>query len=286
MINEKLKKEIINYYDKCQVNYQRWWDLDRSLAMHAGFWDGKAKNLSQALLRENEVLAEIASIKSGERVLDAGCGVGGSSIYLAQTLGCRVTGITLSPKQVEMATARVSGLKNPPEFLVMDYTDTTFPDGTFDVVWAIESVCHAENKRDFLHEAWRILKPGGRLILADGFHVKNEYSAEERELLAKAVNGWAVNSMESIPNFEKYLKEEKFVGIEKIDATEWVIPSSRKLFFYSFPAIAWSKLGEYFGWSTKTQTRDFLSYHFQFWAVRKGLCKYMIFFAKKMNSSP
>lgn len=72
------KEEIVHYYDTCEMNYKRWWNLDKSLAMHAGYWDETTKTLSEALSKENEVLAKIAGIKGSDRVLDAGCGVGGA----------------------------------------------------------------------------------------------------------------------------------------------------------------------------------------------------------------
>ncbi len=283
MIDDQLKKEIIHYYDSCEKNYRRWWDLDRSLAMHAGFWDETTRNLTEALTNENKVLADIADIKPGERVLDAGCGYGGSSLYLAEQRHAKVTGITLCEKQVRMAQEKATGkyLAYPPEFFVMDYTQTTFPDNFFDVVWAIESVCHAVDKNDFIKEAWRILKPGGRLILADGFHVKNEYTEEEKKLLAKAINGWAVASMESGPNFEAALRDIGFKNITVTDATPKVLRSSKRLYLCSFPGWIWSRLGERLGWSTRTQTNDFKSYFYQYHAVKKGLCKYLIFFAQK-----
>lgn len=282
-LEEVQKKEIVNYYDTCETNYRRWWDLGNSLAMHAGYWDETTSTLTDALAKENEILAKIARIKPTDRVLDAGCGFGGSSLYLAQHIGCKVTGITLSERQTVVAheEALKRKITPAPEFLVMDYTKTSFPDASFDVVWAIESVCHAKDKRDFIKEAWRLLRSRGRLIVADGFHVRNEYTDAERRLLGKAVNGWAVDTMESIPNFDRYLRDQGFTKIIQQDATPHVLRSSRRLFLYSFPAIALSKIGEYLGWSTKTQTQDFLSYHYQFWAVRKQLCKYTFFCAEK-----
>lgn len=282
-MNDARKQKIVQYYETCEANYRKWWDLDRSLAMHAGFWDKSTKTLHEALLKENEILASIAKIERGDSVLDAGCGVGGSSIFLADRIGCRVTGITLSEKQVQTATrkARERELAQPPAFLVRDFTRTGFPDGSFDVVWAIESVCHAEDKSLFVNEAYRLLKPGGRLILADGFNVRNSYTQREKRLLDKTVNGWAVDSMESIPNFERYLREAQFKNISMQDATHYVLPSSRRLFYYSFPAIALSKLGEWLGWSSRIQTQDFVGYHYQYWAVKKQLAKYAIFYAEK-----
>src|SRR5690554_5576689 len=97
------KEEIVQYYDECETDYRLFWDLDRSLAMHAGYWDATTRTLHEALERENAVLAQMAKISPGERVLDAGCGVGGSAIYLADKYKCRVTGITLSEQQVSKA---------------------------------------------------------------------------------------------------------------------------------------------------------------------------------------
>lgn len=76
-------------------------------------------------------------------MLDAGCGVGGSSIFLASTLGCRVTGITLSEREVEQATdnAKQKGVAALVDFKAMNYCATNFPDTSFDVVWGCESIC-------------------------------------------------------------------------------------------------------------------------------------------------
>lgn len=63
----------------------------------------KSKSFPESLLRMNEVMIETAGIKPTDKVLDAGCGVGGSSIFMASVLGCNVTGITLSKRQVQQA---------------------------------------------------------------------------------------------------------------------------------------------------------------------------------------
>src|SRR5687767_12929404 len=136
-------QRIVQYYRESENAYKDSWDLDKSLAIHYGYWDKKVRSFSESLVRMNEVMMETANIKPGEKVLDAGCGVGGSSIFLASTIGCRVTGITLSPAQVGKArinaeTKNVSGLV---DFRVMDYCATSFEDNSFDVVWGCESVC-------------------------------------------------------------------------------------------------------------------------------------------------
>lgn len=185
MNNRISSQQIINYYDSCDIDYRLIWNLDRSYAMHFGYWDEKVKNFPQSLERENEALAEMVRIKSSDVVLDVGCGVGGSSIFLAKKFSCKVIGITLSKKQVEQATrnAERSGIANNTEFFVMDFENITFSDCKFDVVWTIESVCHANNKKKFIESVNRILKPGGRLIIADGFAVKENYNDSEKDIM-------------------------------------------------------------------------------------------------------
>ena len=146
------KNDIARYYDLSEVHYRKIWNLDKSRSLHYGYWDSSVKNFHGALLNINEVLARIAEIRDGETVLDAGCGVGGSSIWLAKEKNCRVTGISLNEKQINkaIALAKTFGVTEKILFEQKDYSDTFYPANSFDVVWAIESVCYADDKSDFL----------------------------------------------------------------------------------------------------------------------------------------
>jgi tocopherol O-methyltransferase len=277
------KNTIIHYYDVCESDYRYLWDLDRSLAMHAGYWDETTKTLHDALIRENEILAECAKIVSTDHVLDAGCGVGGSSIFLAERYRCRVTGITLSQKQAEKGAqcAQMRHLANPPQFLVRDFCCTEFPNHLFDVVWALESMCHAENKQQFVKEAYRILKPGGRLVVADGFAGKKRYSSLEESLMSKWLRGWGVDALETTEAFESHLQHEGFHHIQFKDITTHVLPSSKRLFYISLPAIVLSKLGEWLRRRSKIQTANIRGAYYQYKTIKQNLWNYGIFFAEK-----
>lgn len=107
---------------------------------------------------------------TGAKVLDVGCGFGGTSRYLAKALGPKsdVTGITLSPKQVERGTqlAVEQGVANNTNFMVMDALKMDFPDNSFDIVWACESGEHMPDKKAYINEMMRVLKPGGTFVMA------------------------------------------------------------------------------------------------------------------------
>ena len=95
MQKEISSDEIVHYYDDTISQYRRIWKLNENMAMHYGFWMKDVRNFGAALAKQNEITASRANIQAGEVVLDAGCGVGGSSVFLARR-GCEVKGITLS----------------------------------------------------------------------------------------------------------------------------------------------------------------------------------------------
>lgn len=280
---ESNKSAIVDYYDLCESDYRMFWDLDRSLAMHAGFWDETTKTLQDALRRENEVLAEYAKISKTDRVLDAGCGVGGSSIFLAKHYGCRVNGITLSTKQVEKARAFSvrEGVESLVTFDVRDFCRTGFPDASFDVVWGLESVCHAEDKSEFVKEAMRLLKPGGRLMVADGFAAKKTYTDSEYQKMQKWVRGWGVDRLETVSDFEGHLRRYGFQDIVYRDMTKFVLPSSKRLHLISFPALVFSKVGEWIGMRQKIQTDNIIGAYYQYITLKSQLWHYGVFCATK-----
>lgn len=276
------KSKIINYYDNCEIDYRLLWNLDKSLALHFGLWDSQVNNLNQALQRENEVLAKIAKIRKTDYVLDAGCGVGGSSIYLSKNIGCKVVGITLSPKQKSSATtnAKQAGLEKLIHFEIKDYTKTHFKNNSFDVVWAIESVCYADSKERFIKEAFRILKKGGRLVVADFFTTKNKLNYRERKLMSGMAHGWALDSFESSSNFKNLIKKY-FKNVSMLDVTKKVLPSAKRLYYLSLLSLPIGKVLESIGFRKKIHTGNIWAVYYQWKALQKNLWHYCIFSATK-----
>jgi cyclopropane fatty-acyl-phospholipid synthase-like methyltransferase len=280
-------RDIVRYYDQCEVDYRWCWNLDASLAMHMGYWDRSTRTLTQALARMNRRLAEEAAVTASDRVLDAGCGVGGSAIYLAKRYGCRVVGITLSETQVHRARAhaRRHGVAARTEFLVGDYLHAPFADGSFDVVWALESLCYAPRKRDFAREAWRLLRPAGRVVVGDGFTVSDTLSPRERDWMRMWLAGWVVPGLESRPGFERDLHACGFARISFTDLTRNIEPSALRLLLMSFPTLPISRLAERLGLRTEVQTGNTRAALYQYLAWRRRLALYGLFSARKGSVS-
>jgi len=277
------QSSISDYYDYTLPFYKFFWHKNNSNALHYGFWKQGTQNLQEALINTNRYLANKAHITKDNTVLDAGCGIGGSSIWLAQTIGCSVVGITISDKQVARAKdlAKKHGVDSKVQFFNENFTNTKFDDESFDVVWAIESVCHATEKSDFLNEAYRILKKDGRLILADGFLKRDPISEHERKINSDFCIGLQLPNMVKFSDFEKKLSAAGFNNIVAEDKSDEVRPSSKKLYNMCRIGYPISKLTGLLGLTPKLLTLNNLAGIKQYEGGNSGLFCYVVFYAKK-----
>jgi tocopherol O-methyltransferase len=223
------------YYDQTWLDYRFFWLNSRNLAIHFGYWDATTRTHGDALLAMNRVLADTVAIRAGDRVLDAGCGVGGSAIWLATHRGAQVVGITPVASQVVRARAYAQrrGLDGLVTFEQHDYLDTSYADASFDVVWAQESVSHSEHKDAFLAEAFRVLRPGGRLIVVDYFRSRRPYAESEERQLVGMLADWACPDLSTVGEFDAWARQAGFVDITWRDITDNVRPSWRRLYLLS-----------------------------------------------------
>lgn len=129
-----------------------------------GLYGPDTNSEEEALIRAYSTLVQGCDIGTESHVLDSGSGHGSTSIWLAQTFGCRVTGITICEPQVSVATelAKREGVGHLVNFCHGDFMDLPFPDSTYDVVLNQESFCYATDKNDYLRGVHRVLKPGGK----------------------------------------------------------------------------------------------------------------------------
>ena len=275
--------EIGQYYDLSQTHYEKFWDLQRSRSLHYGYWDESTKSFHEALLNINKILCQKAGINDQSIVLDAGCGIGGSSLWLAKNIGCKITGISLSKKQVATASALAAkeSLSSLALFEHNDFTATGYPPESFDIIWAIESVCHANDKSKFLEEAFRILKKGGRLILAD-FFKKEGLDTRDASLIQRWANGWAIDDFATLQNFIADAKAAGFTNVSVEDATKNIIPSAKRLYRAWFPGVIGGFLyGLFHRKATVYGKKNIDTAYLQYKALKKGLWTYNIVLAVK-----
>ncbi len=184
--------------------------------IHLGFYAPGKKNID---FREAKVQfvhklvkwSGLDQLPKGSRILDVGCGIGGSSRILAKHYGFNVTGITISPSQVKRARELTPSSLNC-NFQVMDALDLKFEDGTFDAVWSVEAGAHMNDKAKFADEMLRTLRPGGYLALADwNSRDLRAYppSFIEKFVLKQLLEQWVHPNFISIKEFSNILRTNK-----------------------------------------------------------------------------
>jgi SAM-dependent methyltransferase len=221
---------VRTYYEQCDFQYRVLGG--RSLGMHYGMWDAGARTHAEASLRTNEVMADAAAVATDEEVLDAGCGFGGSSLWLAERRRARVHGISTAAVQVRRAErlAAARGLSDRCGFSVRSYDRTGFADGSFDVCWFLESLCHSEDTGTVVAEAHRLLRPGGRIAIADGFRVRRPESALDENRLRHFLGSWVVFDLDTPGELERKIRSSGFVEFTFRDLTAAVLPDARWLY--------------------------------------------------------
>jgi MPBQ/MSBQ methyltransferase len=165
-------------------------------------------------------------LPKGTTVLDVGCGIGGSSRILAQDYGFSVTGITISPQQVKRAQ-ELTPEDVDAKFQVDDAMSLSFDDASFDVVWSIEAGPHMPDKAIFAKELLRVLKPGGKLVVADWNQRDDRevpLNAWERPVMTQLLDQWSHPAFASIEGFSELL-EATGLTQGKVETDDWTQPT-------------------------------------------------------------
>jgi tocopherol O-methyltransferase len=199
------KKKIEHFYDAISPLWKDLWGIH----VHHGYWrTGKeSKELAQEQLTEE--LAMRANIKQGARILDVGCGMGGSSIYLARKFNAETVGITLSPVQAGIAAqaAKKAGVNST--FIVMDAEKAKFAK-PFDVVWSIEAVSHLNNPKNFFGLCERSLRPGGVIAVMDWFEAEGLTASQSKKYMGPIRRSMLVPSMTTRTEYLRFAAHHGF----------------------------------------------------------------------------
>ncbi|CAK0756391.1 hypothetical protein CVIRNUC_002451 [Coccomyxa viridis] len=194
----------------------------------------KKKDFKQAKLDFVDEMLRWSGAAAPARILDVGCGIGGTSRHLAATFpGARVQGITLSPAQVKRAAALAEkrGLSNV-SFQVMNALEMDFEDNTFDLVWACESGEHMPDKAKYVQEMTRVLKPGGHIVIATWCQREGTpgrpLTAKDKAALQFLYDEWAHPYFVSVQEYGRLLEGTgKLESVEVDDWTPQTLPTWR-----------------------------------------------------------
>lgn len=205
----------------------------------AGFFDRKAmlETMTHAVVRELRPLPS-------QRFADLGCGYGSSARLVAGTYAVGVDAFTVVPEQVTEGQAEADREGADVRMHLHDFRRTELPDASRDGVYALESLCYDDDqdKAEVLVEAARILKPGGRIALTDGF-ILHEPKGWRQRMMLTTERGWAVPCFPRFDAFVKAMERVGFTNIQVRDLSWRVAPSA----FHGFPLLAWTWLRDVLG---------------------------------------
>ena len=216
-------ERIVEYYEASTVDfYCETWHRRH---MHFGLFAGGEcpgpddflpdhEGLDRAVNRMVDFVVAPAKLRPGMRVVDAGCGVGGTALRLARLHGVRVTGVNLSRPQLQIAAvyAREDGLDSLVEFVHGNCsTALPFPDASVDAVVCIASACHYGDRPTFFSEVCRVLRPGAPLVAMDWVALCPSSDVMYPRFVIPMCEEWALAPLECPDSYRDLLEG---VGLE------------------------------------------------------------------------
>jgi tocopherol O-methyltransferase len=228
-MSNELYQQIQQFYDASSGLWEEVWGEH----MHHGYYGKNGQVKLDRRQAQIDLIEELLTWVGDDNpahlpqnILDVGCGIGGSSLYLAQKFGARVTGITLSPVQANRAQERASaaGLAAMTDFKVANALKMPFADGSFDLVWSLESGEHMPDKAQFLQECYRVLKPGGKLMLATWCHrsttAVTPLTIDEEKHLQDIYRVYCLPYVISLPKYTEIVEQ---CGFKNLRVDDWSI---------------------------------------------------------------
>ncbi|KGG13533.1 MULTISPECIES: methyltransferase domain-containing protein [Prochlorococcus] len=228
----KSKESVSKAYDSWtndQLLEKLWGDH-----IHLGYYNQKPHQTSfqQAKVEFVHQLVRwsgLDQLPKGSRILDVGCGIGGSSRILARDYNFDVLGITISNAQVQRAR-QLTPNDLMCSFQVMDALNLDFSNGSFDGIWSVEAGPHMPDKQLYADEMLRVLRPGGILAVADWNRREessNSFAFMEKMVLEQLLHQWSHPHFSSIEGFKENLSNSSFSAglVEVEDWTKFTIPS-------------------------------------------------------------
>ncbi len=217
--------------------YNRWTEdalLERLWGdhVHLGFYGNPAQARDFRLAKDDFVhelvrWSGLDRLPPGSRILDVGCGIGGSARLLALHYGFDVIGVSISPSQIARARALTSTeLAHHCQFKVMDALGLDLPDRGFDAVWSVEAAPHMPDKQRYVDELLRMLRPQGRLAMADWNRRDPADGAMDRLeswVMRQLLDQWAHPEFASIAGMRQDFDHSPWAEGLRVESADWTV---------------------------------------------------------------
>lgn len=205
MSGAEQRDQVQSYYDRNTRRFLAHGEGGKELAIRRSVWANEVENRQQAMQYVNRRILEEMKEIDAKGVVDLGCGVGGSILYLASRRPARYTGVTLSPVQAEMGRAL---LEEVPKTTIQagDLSSPEFwngLDGSVDLAFAVESLVHVPDIGAVLDAAGAHMRRGSRFVIMDDFLAeKDPGSRRERRWLGEFKDGWRAAGLRRVSELE------------------------------------------------------------------------------------
>jgi tocopherol O-methyltransferase len=271
--HRSIKERVRRYYLATTEDYLKYYATDWHQHMHYGFDRDlpRGGNPTENLVR---YLADCAGLKAGDRVLDAGCGVGGSSIWLARHRQVQSLGLNLMAFQA--ALARNYAGDSGAHFTCGDFMVPPFRDASFDTVWAIESFDHAPDKAEWMRVMATKLRPGGRIAIADGFRSEGDFSPPQAKAYADFLRGWAVPHLCTTAELLRYGRDAGLELMHEEDITTDVMPHAFAIYRFAFLFVPGRWLLRKLGLTSEEKLLNATATWHQYRTLKQGLWSYRV----------
>lgn len=232
------RQEIIDYYHTAE---SRWgYQLLLGGVKHFGYYPEGHEHISmqQAMQNMMEQVGQRLALSAGSRVLDAGCGEGATAIHLAQSHRFNIEGVDILDFNIERAKQKTAEAHATASFTLASYDKLPFADQSFDGIYTLETLLHATNADEVLREFYRVLRPGGRIVMFE-YTVPEMKDMDERQqrIFRIIAEGSAMHSFLSFTHgsFSARTSRAGFGDVRVEDLTERMIPMLKR--FYKLGVI-------------------------------------------------